>query len=190
MPHTHHKVLWNSCLQKIVSHGDFWKHFCYCLALNSCPYFCFSPVLDLRHLHKLLPGSGRKEGKILKMAAVQMIYVLWIATRQARAQVLIFLLVSQLPLSLSAFSSSERWHRLLLSAAQQPTFFGDISQHIAVEKLLFWLKITAGSCYLTTHFSSVQYEVWDQSLLCTKVDFVWLCAFFFFSVVKVEVGMF
>lgn len=114
MPHTHHKVLWNSCLQKIVSHGDFWKHFRYCLALNGCPYSCFSPVLDLRHLHKLLPGSGRKEEKILKMAAVQMIYILWIATRQARAQVLIFILVSQLPLSLSALSSSERWQALLV----------------------------------------------------------------------------
>lgn len=179
MPHTHHKVL-NSCLREIIFHGDFWKHFRYCLALNSCPCSCFSPVLDLRHLHKLLPGSGRKEGKILKMAAVQMIYILWIATRQARAQVLIFILVSQLPLFLSVLSSPERWHKLfLLSAAYQPTLFGGISQHIAEEKLLFWLKITAGSCYLTTDFSPVQDEVWDQSLLCTKVDFVLLCAFFF-----------
>jgi len=61
------------------------------------------------HLHKLLlqPGSGR-EAKILKMAAVQMIYILCIALRQARAQVLIFVLLFLLPLSLAVLSSSQK----------------------------------------------------------------------------------
>lgn len=59
----------------------------------------FRPKTDL---HKLLLqlGSGRR-AKILKMAAMQIIYVLWITLRQGRAQVLIFVLVFLLPLSLA-----------------------------------------------------------------------------------------
>lgn len=92
-----------------------------------------SPFGPKTRLHKLLlqPGSGR-QAKILKMAAMQMIYILWIALRQARAQVLIFVLVFLLPLSLAVLSSSQKWHSLFPSSTvHHPTHFGDISQHTA-----------------------------------------------------------
>lgn len=68
-----------------------------------------SPFGPKTHLHKLLlqPGSGRK-AKILKMAAMQMIYILRITLRQARAQVLIFVLVFLLSPSLAVLSSSQK----------------------------------------------------------------------------------
>lgn len=63
---------------------------------------------------------------------MQLIYILWITLRQARAQVLIFVLLFLLPLSLTVLSSSQKWHSLFpLSAPHHPTHFGDISQHIA-----------------------------------------------------------
>lgn len=92
-----------------------------------------SPFGPKTQLHKLLlqPGS-RGKAKILKMAAMQMIYILWITLRQARAQVLIFVLVFLLPLSLALLSSLQKWHSLFpLSAVHHPTHFRDISQHIA-----------------------------------------------------------
>lgn len=68
-----------------------------------------SPFKPKTHLHKLLlqPGSGR-QAKILKMVAMQIIYILWITLRQARAQVLIFVLVFLLPLSLTVLRSSQK----------------------------------------------------------------------------------
>lgn len=92
-----------------------------------------SPFRPKTHLHKLLlqPGSER-QAKILKMAAMQMIYILWITLRQARAQVFIFVLVFLLPLSLAVLRSSQKWHSLFpLSTVHHPTHSGDTSQRIA-----------------------------------------------------------
>lgn len=64
-----------------------------------------SPFRPKAHLHKLLlqPSSGRK-AKILKMAAMQVIYILW----QVRAQVLIFVPIFLLPPSLTVLCSSQK----------------------------------------------------------------------------------
>lgn len=92
-----------------------------------------SPFRPKTHLHKLLlqPGSGRK-AKILKMAAMQMIYILWVPLRQVRAQVLIFVPIFLLLPSLSVLCSSQEWHSPFpLSTANHPTHSGDVSQHTA-----------------------------------------------------------
>lgn len=92
-----------------------------------------SPFRPKTDLHKLLLQLGsRRRAKILKMAAMQIIYVVWITLRQGTAQVLIFVLVFLLPLSLTVLGSWQKWQSLFpLSAVHHPTHFGDIFQHIA-----------------------------------------------------------
>lgn len=88
-----------------------------------------SPFRPKTHLHKLLlqPSSGRK-AKILKMAAMQVIYILW----QVRAQVLIFVPIFLLLPSLNVLCSSQKWHSPFpLSTVNHPTHSGDVSQHTA-----------------------------------------------------------
>lgn len=68
-----------------------------------------SPFRPKTDLHKLLLQLGsRRRAKILKMAAMQIIYVLWITLRQGKAQVLIFVLVFLLPLSLTVLGSWQK----------------------------------------------------------------------------------
>lgn len=80
-------------------------------------------------LHKLLlqPSIGRK-AKILKMAAMQVIYILW----QVRAQVLIFVPIFLLLPYLSVLCSSQEWHSPFpQSTVNHPTHSGDVPQHTA-----------------------------------------------------------